>query len=640
MEEEKKKMNTKAEMMKYVEEHQIRSHLNNLLNLTLRELPADPLRHLANLFEAQASSLKGILAANVSEGFDPLGRPAVVVEVSTARSSFSAKITCSNRTDPGFWNMVMDGGLLNTKEITAGRVQNKTLSKEEEKERDNKLSESMSDLAAAGQEDQDRLGVVCSFMREKIIPSVLGKSPANQQEIDAQIQSLLQAKIDQIRKRQRLQKIKADKQSRLALKAEGLTKSKGKGNATAGDRDEGDYSSMGDAAGDYSADDGDGPGGAESKDDDNVPHKAHNKKFEEDHADSEQKDLPIVGMLTHACFALSSAICRAAAADAGKALYRHIADVSGSRDELYMPLPAIEILAGGDESRNYLPCSSIQILPIGATSFVDAMQIGLKVKRAMSRQLMAGGGYWGVALTGAAEVFSITDISEGLELVGAAVRAAGVADQVKIGVSVSANAYFRPPTATDIAQEKNLSGTYEMGYKIANDLGEHTMDTEEITELYRQIIEKHNVVVIEDPFEAHAWEFHAELTEEFGREVQVLGRTMFEAGKMSDLLQRAVREKSCNGVCLQLSSVATVSEAIAVAKQVQREGWGLAIGAVPGATTDTFIADLAMGLRIRQVKMGGLECGEAMAKYSRLLHIEAELGKGTEYVGDRFKRSG
>ena len=165
---------------------------------------------------------------------------------------------------------------------------------------------------------------------------------------------------------------------------------------------------------------------------------------------------------------------------------------------------------------------------------------------------------------------------------------------VQMGITASSHRFYKPPTQEDIENEKNIEGTYELGYKIPGDLGENTLDTEELTDIYRKCIEHYPIVVLEDPYEDEAWMTWAQLTEEFGRDVQILGNALLRSnGERTD---NAALEKACNGVTLNLLEQPTVTELIRQCKKVQGEGWGVAIGVPPGDTSDHFIADLACSL--------------------------------------------
>ena len=163
------------------------------------------------------------------------------------------------------------------------------------------------------------------------------------------------------------------------------------------------------------------------------------------------------------------------------------------------------------------------------------------------------------------------------------------------------------------------------------------LDEASLTKLYRDAISDFDVVVIADPFASDQFGGYAETTEEFsGSGVMVLGKSI-----ISDVnsVQEAARRSLCNGACVQLSKLTTVSEMLEIAKLVKKKGWGLAVSTESFNLCDSVVADLAIAMGSRQVRFGGMGKISNVQNYDRLKWIEETFEKEVSYAGSRFLSS-
>jgi len=334
-------------------------------------------------------------------------------------------------------------------------------------------------------------------------------------------------------------------------------------------------------------------------------------------------------------------VWRAAAKEAGQELYRYVFDKSRGIDEMLVPVPAITLIAGGSMSRNAFPLKGIELVPVGAKSVDEAIRLVLRAKAKLVRRLEDASVYWSTAPNGGIELFGVVDVLDMLDIVNDAIAATGNDSAEKLRVSISADARqcFVAPTQQDIETETNMSGTYNMGYKMRNANSTHTLDTAQLSELYRRAVSEKSVVVIEDPFEVEALERFGELTEELGQNVQILANEIMRTSRPLPIIHRAAKEMSFNGACLRLDCMSTITEVIEIARHVRKKGWGLAMRTGLRDTSDSFASDLAVGCGCRQVRFGGLEHSGIMEKYSRLLEISRDASDDTAYAGERFSVS-
>ncbi|XP_074589286.1 cytosolic enolase 3 [Curcuma longa] len=322
----------------------------------------------------------------------------------------------------------------------------------------------------------------------------------------------------------------------------------------------------------------------------------------------------------NAMLAVSIAACKAGAAEKEVPLYKHIADLSG-KSKPVLPVPAVTVISGGKHAWNDLAVQEIMILPIGASSFQEAMQMCSETYHHLKAIIQEK--YASVACNVGDDggfALNISSITECLDLTKEAIDRAGYNGRIKMAIDVG---------ATDFCIGKK----YDLDFKISTKSGHNFKTGEDMLELYTKLCTEYPIVSIEQPFDKDDWE-HTKLFSALGL-CQVVGDDLLVSNPKR--IERAINEYTCNALLLKVNQVGTVTEAIEVVKQAQDAHWGVIVSHRSGETEDSFIADLAVGLGTGQLKAGAPCRGERLAKYNQILRIEEEPGNQATYAGENWK---
>ncbi|KAF8396462.1 hypothetical protein HHK36_018085 [Tetracentron sinense] len=311
----------------------------------------------------------------------------------------------------------------------------------------------------------------------------------------------------------------------------------------------------------------------------------------------------------NAILAVSLAVCKAGASVKKIPLYKHIANLAGNKT-LVLPVPAF---------------NEFMILPVGASSFKEAMKMGVEVyhhlkaviKKKYGQDATNVGDEGGFAP-------NIQENKEGLELLKTAIAKAGYTKQVVIGMDVAASEFY------------GADKTYDLNFKVENNDGSQKISGDALKDVYKSFVADYPIVSIEDPFDQDDWEHYSKLTCEIGEKVQIVGDDLLVTNPKR--VEKAIKEKSCNALLLKVNQIGSVTESIEAVKMSKRAGWGVMTSHRSGETEDTFIADLAVGLATGQIKTGAPCRSERLAKYNQLLRIEEELGSEAIYAGVNFRQ--
>jgi len=329
----------------------------------------------------------------------------------------------------------------------------------------------------------------------------------------------------------------------------------------------------------------------------------------------------------NAILAASMAVCRAGAAAKGQKLYEYIADLAGKpKDKFVMPVPSLNVINGGSHAGNRLACQEFMILPTGASSFREAMQLGAEVYHNLRKVVE---GKYGLDACNVGDeggfAMPVQDNNEALDVLKEAIEKAGHSDKVCIGTDVAASEFF-----------DGESKLYNLDFKNPNAADDMKMTGEELGEYYKKWIENYGLITIEDPFHEDDFESFSKFNAAVGKDTQIVGDDLTVTNPKR--VQLAVDKSACNALLLKVNQIGSVTEAIAAATLSQKNGWGVMVSHRSGETEDTFIADLAVGLRSGQIKSGAPCRSERLAKYNQLLRIEEELGDDCEYAGKEFRQ--
>jgi enolase len=325
----------------------------------------------------------------------------------------------------------------------------------------------------------------------------------------------------------------------------------------------------------------------------------------------------------NAILGVSMAVCKAGAAVKGVPLYRHIADLAGKKEAVTLPVPAFNIINGGSHAGNKLAMQEFMILPVGASSFTEAMRMGVEVYHNLKNVIKEK---YGQDATNVGDeggfAPNIQGNDEGLELCKVAIERAGYTGKVKLGMDVAASEFYK-------------EGKYDLDFKNpSSDASQHKTGAE-LAELYASFTRNYPVISIEDPFDQDDWESYTKLTEALGKDVQIVGDDLLVTNPKR--IATALEKKACNALLLKVNQIGSVTEAIKACLVSQAAGWGVMVSHRSGETEDTFIADLVVGLGTGQIKTGAPCRSERLAKYNQLLRIEEELGASAKYAGEGFR---
>jgi len=331
----------------------------------------------------------------------------------------------------------------------------------------------------------------------------------------------------------------------------------------------------------------------------------------------------------NAILAVSMAICRAGAASKNQPLYQRVAELAGKPTEKFvMPVPAFNVINGGSHAGNALPCQEFMILPVGAATFREALQIGAEVYHTLKKVITEKYGQDAVNV-GDEGGFApnVTESDEALEVLMMAIEKSGHKAKVKIGTDIAASEFY------DADKKK-----YDLYWKDKAKKGTSMMSTEELAAYFKTWTEKYPLVSIEDPFDQDDWEGYSAFTKSIGEEVQIVGDDLLVTNPKRITKAFDQSDVACNALLLKVNQIGSVSEAIEACKMCQEKGWGVMVSHRSGETEDVFIADLSVGLRAGQIKTGAPCRSERNAKYNQLLRIEEELGDRAVYAGINFRK--
>uniref|UniRef100_A0A8C6PRC5 phosphopyruvate hydratase n=1 Tax=Nothobranchius furzeri TaxID=105023 RepID=A0A8C6PRC5_NOTFU len=324
----------------------------------------------------------------------------------------------------------------------------------------------------------------------------------------------------------------------------------------------------------------------------------------------------------NAILGVSLAVCKAGAAEKGVPLYRHIADLAGN-PEVILPVPAFNVINGGSHAGNKLAMQEFMILPVGASSFKEAMRIGAEVYHNLKNVIKEK---YGKDATNVGDeggfAPNILENKEALELLKNAIAKAGYTDKIVIGMDVAASEFYK-------------GGKYDLDFKSPDDPSRY-ITPDQLADLYKGFsycpIHPSNIFLFY-PFDQDDWAAWTKFTG--STSIQVVGDDLTVTNPKR--ISKAVDEKSCNCLLLKVNQIGSVTESLQACKMAQSNGWGVMVSHRSGETEDTFIADLVVGLCTGQIKTGAPCRSERLAKYNQLLRIEEELGDKARFAGQNFR---
>lgn len=323
----------------------------------------------------------------------------------------------------------------------------------------------------------------------------------------------------------------------------------------------------------------------------------------------------------NAILGASLAVARAAAATASLPLYRYL----GGCYAHILPCPMMNIINGGAHADNSLDFQEFMIRPIGAATFAEALRWGVEIFHALKALLKKKGHITAVGDEGGFAP-NLASNEEAIELILAAIEEAGYRpqEQVTLALDCAASEFYEVASSRYI-EKKNK----QQGKKWAErSSGEQIAYLEGLCRSYP-------IDSIEDGLDEGDWQGWQLLTRQLGGSVQLVGDDIFVTNPA--ILRKGIQEGIANSILIKVNQIGTLSETLEAIALAQSNGYTAIISHRSGETEDTFIADLAVATNAGQIKTGSLSRTDRVAKYNRLLAIEAELGSGQQLgAGQRF----
>jgi enolase len=313
----------------------------------------------------------------------------------------------------------------------------------------------------------------------------------------------------------------------------------------------------------------------------------------------------------NAMLAVSMAVAKAAAEEAGLPLYRYF----GGSGAMQMPVPMMNVINGGAHANNSLDIQEFMIMPVSQTSFREALRCGAEVFHALKKILADKGMSTAVGDEGGfAPNFSSNE--ECLNTIVQAVEKAGykVGEDVLLALDCAASEFYHE--AEDVYA---LEGE---GLKLSST---------QFADYLANLCDKFPIVSIEDGMAEGDWEGWKTLTEKLGKRVQLVGDDLFVTN--TKILKEGIEKGIGNSILIKINQIGTLTETFAAIEMAKRAGYTAVISHRSGETEDSTIADIAVGTNAGQIKTGSLSRSDRIAKYNQLIRIEEDLGDIATYPG-------
>ena len=314
------------------------------------------------------------------------------------------------------------------------------------------------------------------------------------------------------------------------------------------------------------------------------------------------------GMLgANALLAVSLAAAKAVALSTGHSLFRHLGEQS------VMPVPMMNIINGGAHADNNVDIQEFMILPVAAPSFAEALRYGAEIFHALKSVLKSRGLSTAVGDEGGFAP-DLASNRAALETIMVAIDKAG----------------FKPGRDILLSLDVASSEFYaDSRYRLAGESRDFTAD--KFLDFLAELVDAYPIISIEDGMDESDWDGWRALTERLGQRVQLVGDDLFVTN--TAILKRGIEQKVANSILIKPNQIGTLSETLDAITMAVDAGYSAVISHRSGETSDSTIADIAVGTRATQIKTGSLSRSDRVAKYNQLLRIEEELGSAATYAG-------
>ncbi|MCQ9325859.1 phosphopyruvate hydratase [Neisseria dentiae] len=311
----------------------------------------------------------------------------------------------------------------------------------------------------------------------------------------------------------------------------------------------------------------------------------------------------------NATLAVSMAVARAAAEDAGLPLYRYL----GGAGPMAMPVPMMNVINGGAHANNSLDIQEFMIMPVGAKSFREALRCGAEIFHALKKLCDSKGFPTTVGDEGGFAP-NLGSHEEALQLMQEAVSAAGYTpgEDVLFALDCASSEFYK-------------DGKYHLS---AEGLA---LSSEEFADYLARLADTYPIISIEDGMDENDWVGWKHLTEKLGKRVQLVGDDLFVTNPK--ILAEGIEQGIANALLVKVNQIGTLSETLKAVDLAKRNRYASVMSHRSGETEDSTIADLAVATNCMQIKTGSLSRSDRMAKYNQLLRIEEELAEAAYYPG-------
>lgn len=311
----------------------------------------------------------------------------------------------------------------------------------------------------------------------------------------------------------------------------------------------------------------------------------------------------------------SLAVAKAAAASLGMSLYNYIGGVNAKE----LPVPMMNIMNGGKHADSSLSVQEFMIMPVGAKTFSECMRMGVEVYHNLKKVLKSKGYSTGVGDEGGFAP-NLGSEEEAVELIIEAIKQAG----------------YKPGEDVCLALDVAATEMFDEAKKIGKD-GYYFWKTDEfktkdqMIDFIVELAEKYPIISIEDGLAEEDWESWKKLTERIGNKIQLVGDDLFVTNMKR--LQKGIDNNTANSILIKLNQIGTLTETLDAIELAKRNGYTAVVSHRSGETEDTTLADVAVATNAGQIKTGAPCRTDRVAKYNRLLNIEAELGDVAVFRG-------
>jgi enolase len=311
----------------------------------------------------------------------------------------------------------------------------------------------------------------------------------------------------------------------------------------------------------------------------------------------------------NALLAVSMAVAKAAAAEAGLPLYRYFGGSGG----MSLPVPMMNVINGGAHANNNLDIQEFMILPVGAKSFRDALRSGAEIFHHL-KKLVDKKGYPTTVGDEGGFAPNVSGNDEAIELILRAIEAAGYTpgQDVVLGLDCASSEFYK--NGKYVLSSENLELT-----------------SGEFADYLATLAGKYPIISIEDGMAEGDWDGWKQLTDKLGKNVQIVGDDLFVTNPK--ILKEGIAKGIANSILIKINQIGTLTETFAAVEMAKRAGYTNVISHRSGETEDSTIADIAVGLNAGQIKTGSLSRSDRIAKYNQLIRIEEDLGITAVYPG-------